>query len=87
MPAFRRPAQILWATVSFVGESIIYDGVVNLSGRCGPEPGNSQDLIPPGLELDHTFNNGKGFQIITTAVDSGGSCPRTSATLRSSITG
>ena len=54
-----------------VGESITYDVLVNL-----PE-GVAQnlritDLIPVGLRLDTTFNNGTGFRIITTAADSDG---------------
>ncbi|WP_212625520.1 VCBS domain-containing protein [Pseudomonas sp. PP3] len=53
-----------------VGESMRYDIVVTL-----PE-GTTQtlridDLIPPGMRLDTTFNNGLGYQIITTTADSG----------------
>nr|WP_144276999.1 VCBS domain-containing protein [Pseudomonas resinovorans] len=49
-----------------VGESMLYDIVVTL-----PE-GSTQnlrinDLIPPGLRLDTTFNGNLGYQLITTA--------------------
>ena len=48
-----------------VGESMRYDILVTL-----PE-GSTQtlrieDLIPPGLRLDTSFNNGQGYQLITT---------------------
>ncbi|WP_242208360.1 MULTISPECIES: VCBS domain-containing protein [unclassified Pseudomonas] len=53
-----------------VGESMRYDIVVTL-----PE-GTTQnlrieDLIPPGMRLDTTFNGGLGYQIITTRAGSG----------------
>ncbi|WP_419710434.1 VCBS domain-containing protein [Pseudomonas sp. NFX224] len=53
-----------------VGESMRYDIVVTL-----PE-GTTQtlridDLIPPGMRLDTTFNGGLGYQIITTTAGSG----------------
>jgi VCBS repeat-containing protein len=53
-----------------IGESMRYDIVVTL-----PE-GNTQtlrieDLIPPGMRLDTTFNGGLGYQIITTRAGSG----------------
>ncbi|QXN47673.1 VCBS domain-containing protein [Pseudomonas fluorescens] len=53
-----------------IGESMRYDIVVTL-----PE-GSTQtlridDLIPPGMRLDTTFNNGLGYQIITTRAGSG----------------
>ncbi|MGE8066481.1 VCBS domain-containing protein [Pseudomonas sp. NPDC089569] len=53
-----------------VGESMRYDIVVTL-----PE-GTTQtlridDLIPPGLRLDTSFNGGLGYQIITTTAGSG----------------
>ena len=54
-----------------VGESIIYDGVVNLPDGVAQNLVIA-DLIPEVSSLDRTFNNGKGFQIITTAVDSEG---------------
>lgn len=49
-----------------VGESMLYDIIVTL-----PE-GTTQnlridDLIPPGMRLDTSFNGGLGYQIITTA--------------------
>ncbi|WP_339453813.1 VCBS domain-containing protein [Pseudomonas sp. EA_5y_Pfl2_R50] len=53
-----------------VGESMRYDIVITL-----PE-GTTQnlrieDLIPPGMRLDTSFNNGLGYQIITTRAGSG----------------
>ncbi|MVV48669.1 DUF4347 domain-containing protein [Pseudomonas sp. PB120] len=53
-----------------IGESMQYDIVVTL-----PE-GTTQtlrieDLIPPGMRLDTTFNGGLGYQIITTQAGSG----------------
>lgn len=53
-----------------IGESMRYDIVVTL-----PE-GTTQtlridDLIPPGMKLDTTFNGGLGYQIITTRAGSG----------------
>ena len=30
-----------------------------------------EDLIPPGLRLDTSFNNGQGYQLITTRAGSG----------------
>ena len=53
-----------------VGESMRYDILVTL-----PE-GTTQtlrieDLIPPGLRLDTSFNNGQGYQLITTRTGSG----------------
>lgn len=53
-----------------IGESMRYDIVVTL-----PE-GSTQtlrieDLIPPGMRLDTTFNGGLGYQIITTRAGSG----------------
>lgn len=53
-----------------IGESMRYDIVVTL-----PE-GSTQtlrieDLIPPGMRLDTTFNGGLGYQIITTRTGSG----------------
>jgi VCBS repeat-containing protein len=53
-----------------VGETMRYDIVVTL-----PE-GTTQtlridDLIPPGMRLDTTFNGGLGYQIITTTAGSG----------------
>ncbi|MEJ5061413.1 MULTISPECIES: VCBS domain-containing protein [unclassified Pseudomonas] len=53
-----------------IGESMRYDIVVTL-----PE-GSTQtlridDLIPPGMRLDTTFNGGLGYQIITTQAGSG----------------
>ena len=53
-----------------VGESMRYDILVTL-----PE-GSTQtlrieDLIPPGLRLDTSFNNGQGYQLITTRAGSG----------------
>ncbi|WP_322847165.1 VCBS domain-containing protein [Pseudomonas sp. B33.4] len=53
-----------------VGESMRYDIVITL-----PE-GTTQnlrieDLIPPGMRLDTSFNGGLGYQIITTRVGSG----------------
>ncbi|WP_166219362.1 VCBS domain-containing protein [Pseudomonas atagonensis] len=53
-----------------IGESMRYDIVVTL-----PE-GTTQnlrieDLIPPGMRLDTTFNGGLGYQIITTRAGSG----------------
>jgi hypothetical protein len=53
-----------------VGESMRYDIVITL-----PE-GTTQnlrieDLIPPGMRLDTTFNGGLGYQIITTRAGSG----------------
>ncbi|WJK07226.1 VCBS domain-containing protein [Pseudomonas fluorescens] len=53
-----------------IGESMRYDIVVTL-----PE-GNTQtlrieDLIPPGMRLDTSFNGGLGYQIITTRAGSG----------------
>lgn len=53
-----------------VGESMRYDILVTL-----PE-GTTQtlrieDLIPPGLRLDTRFNNGQGYQLITTRTGSG----------------
>ncbi|MGF6691824.1 VCBS repeat-containing protein [Metapseudomonas resinovorans] len=49
-----------------VGESMLYDIIVTL-----PE-GTTQnlridDLIPPGLRLDTSFNGNQGYQLITTA--------------------
>ncbi|MDG1582352.1 VCBS domain-containing protein [Pseudomonas sp. GOM6] len=49
-----------------VGESMLYDIIVTL-----PE-GTTQslridDLIPPGLRLDTSFNGGRGYEIITSA--------------------
>ena len=49
-----------------IGESMLYDIVVTL-----PE-GTTQslridDLIPPGMRLDTSFNGGLGYEIITTA--------------------
>lgn len=53
-----------------IGESMTYDIVVTL-----PEgfTGNLRinDLIPPGLRLDTTFNGGLGYQIITTPGNGG----------------
>ena len=54
-----------------VGESVIYDMLVTL-----PE-GVSQslavdDLLPPGMRLDLTFNGGLGYQIIAAAASSNG---------------
>jgi uncharacterized repeat protein (TIGR01451 family)/fimbrial isopeptide formation D2 family protein len=54
-----------------VGESIIYDGVINLPQGVAQNLVVS-DLLPLGLRLDPTFNNGKGYEIITTAAGSGG---------------
>ena len=54
-----------------VGESVIYDGVVNLPDGVAKNLVIA-DLIPVGLELDRTFNDGKGFEIITTAANSEG---------------
>jgi VCBS repeat-containing protein len=53
-----------------IGESMRYDIVVTL-----PE-GSTQnlridDLIPPGMRLDTSFNGGLGYQIITTRAASG----------------
>jgi VCBS repeat-containing protein len=53
-----------------IGESMRYDIVVTL-----PE-GSTQtlridDLIPPGMRLDTSFNGGLGYQIITTRAGSG----------------
>ena len=53
-----------------VGESMRYDILVTL-----PE-GTTQtlrieDLIPPGLRLDTSFNNGQGYQLITSRTGSG----------------
>ncbi|GLO12450.1 hypothetical protein PPUJ20028_10310 [Pseudomonas putida] len=53
-----------------VGESMRYDIIITL-----PE-GNTQtlrieDLIPPGMRLDTSFNNGLGYQLITTRAGSG----------------
>lgn len=53
-----------------IGESMRYDIVVRL-----PE-GSTQtlridDLIPPGMRLDASFNGGLGYQIITTRAGSG----------------
>jgi VCBS repeat-containing protein len=53
-----------------IGESMRYDIVITL-----PE-GTTQnlrieDLIPPGMRLDTSFNNGLGYQIITTRAGSG----------------
>jgi VCBS repeat-containing protein len=53
-----------------IGESMRYDIVVTL-----PE-GTTQtlsinDLIPPGMRLDTSFNSGLGYQIITTRAGSG----------------
>ncbi|MGF6090342.1 VCBS domain-containing protein [Pseudomonas sp. 18173] len=53
-----------------IGESMRYDIVITL-----PE-GSTQnlridDLIPPGMRLDTTFNGGLGYQIITTRTGSG----------------
>jgi VCBS repeat-containing protein len=53
-----------------VGESMRYDIVITL-----PE-GTTQnlrieDLIPPGMRLDTSFNGGLGYQIITTRAGSG----------------
>ncbi|WP_291603174.1 VCBS domain-containing protein [Comamonas sp.] len=53
-----------------VGESMRYDILITL-----PE-GTTQtlrieDLIPPGLRLDTSFNNGLGYQLITTRTGSG----------------
>lgn len=53
-----------------IGESMRYDIVITL-----PE-GTTQnlrieDLIPAGMRLDTSFNNGQGYQIITTRADSG----------------
>ncbi|KAB0494288.1 VCBS domain-containing protein [Pseudomonas vancouverensis] len=53
-----------------IGESMRYDIVVTL-----PE-GTTQnlridDLIPPGMRLDTSFNGGLGYQIITTRAGSG----------------
>ncbi|CAD5105836.1 VCBS domain-containing protein [Zestomonas carbonaria] len=55
-----------------VGESMLYDIVVTL-----PE-GVTQnlridDLIPPGMRLDTTFNGGLGYQLIISSAASGGS--------------
>ncbi|CAG4916733.1 VCBS domain-containing protein [Paraburkholderia saeva] len=52
-----------------IGESMQYDIVVTL-----PE-GSTQnlridDLIPPGMRLDTSFNGGLGYQVITTAAGS-----------------
>ncbi|MEL7937548.1 VCBS domain-containing protein [Pseudomonas delhiensis] len=55
-----------------VGESMLYDIVVRL-----PEGSTSNlsidDLIPPGMRLDTSFNGGLGYQLILTAAGSGGS--------------
>ncbi|WP_110972679.1 VCBS domain-containing protein [Pseudomonas huaxiensis] len=53
-----------------VGESMRYDILITL-----PE-GTTQtlrieDLIPPGLRLDTSFNGGQGYQLITTRAGSG----------------
>lgn len=58
-----------------VGESMLYDIVVTL-----PE-GTTQnlridDLIPAGMRLDTTFNNGQGYVLILTSAASGGSLTR-----------
>ncbi|MDN7144211.1 VCBS domain-containing protein [Pseudomonas sp. JQ170] len=53
-----------------VGESMRYDIIVTL-----PEGGTQNlridDLIPPGMRLDTSFNGGLGYQIITTTAGSG----------------
>ncbi|MFY0731792.1 VCBS domain-containing protein [Pseudomonas sp. NFX15] len=53
-----------------IGESMRYDIVVTL-----PEGGTQNlridDLIPPGMRLDTSFNGGLGYQIITTRAGSG----------------
>ncbi|MFJ2426612.1 VCBS domain-containing protein [Pseudomonas sp. NPDC087804] len=53
-----------------VGESMRYDIVISL-----PEGTTQnlriQDLIPPGMRLDTSFNGGLGYQIITTRAGSG----------------
>lgn len=55
-----------------VGESMLYDIIVRL-----PEGTTRNlsidDLIPPGMRLDTTFNNNLGYQQILTALGSGGS--------------
>ncbi|MDF3934568.1 VCBS domain-containing protein, partial [Pseudomonas citronellolis] len=55
-----------------VGESMLYDIVVKL-----PEGStvnlSIDDLIPPGMRLDTSFNGGLGYQLIVTAAGSGGS--------------
>jgi large repetitive protein len=54
-----------------VGESITYDVLVNLPEGVAANL-RIADLVPSGLRLDTTFNNGTGFQIITTSADSDG---------------
>ena len=53
-----------------IGESMTYDIVVTL-----PEGSTANlrinDLIPPGMRLDTSFNGGLGYQIIVTAAGSG----------------
>jgi VCBS repeat-containing protein len=53
-----------------IGESMRYDIVITL-----PEGSTQnlriQDLIPPGMRLDTSFNGGLGYQIITTRAGSG----------------
>ncbi|SFC57905.1 VCBS repeat-containing protein [Pseudomonas citronellolis] len=55
-----------------VGESMLYDIVVRLpEGSTGNL--SIDDLIPPGMRLDTSFNGGQGYQLILTAAGSGGS--------------
>jgi VCBS repeat-containing protein len=58
-----------------VGESMLYDIVVTL-----PEGSTRNlsidDLIPPGMRLDTSFNGGLGYQLILTSGASGGSLTR-----------
>jgi len=55
-----------------IGESMTYDIVVTLpEGTTGNLRIN--DLIPPGMRLDTSFNGGLGYQIIVTSLANGGS--------------
>lgn len=58
-----------------VGESMLYDIVVTL-----PEGTTRNlsidDLIPAGMRLDTSFNNGQGYLLILTSAASGGSLSR-----------
>ncbi len=53
-----------------VGESMRYDIIITLPEGI-TQTLRIEDLIPPGMRLDTSFNNGLGYQLITTRAGSG----------------
>ncbi|MDM0114790.1 VCBS domain-containing protein [Variovorax sp. J22R133] len=53
-----------------IGESMLYDIVVTLPEGVAPSLVLT-DLVPTGLRLDMSFNNGTGYQLLTSNVQTG----------------